>query len=356
MCDPTMSAAGGGPAFSAAWEDWEGVLIELDNVSALGSSACVGSACNDPTLKKFKITGLGVAESSLAAFPDDANIQSGYCFTSITGVVSYFYDYLVYPRQASDVANNGTSCPAAESVCGDTIDNDGNGFTDCKDNGCVVNDNTCRMATTIAALDAAADANPAAPVVPFGVGLTGRCVTAVSGTSAYIADAGIAAADGGIFVFGGAPAGLVAGNTVDVIASTSLFKAKGSTAPNPLLELNGLQVTKTATPCTPVAAAPAMTAAQLVMDANGHKWIGSLVTLTSANGGQFKVTTANAGTFGKLTQGTTVFSFGNTYVSGFNATVNTCFDALTGIWTYDTFGSGTYEILPTVTPTVVTCN
>src|SRR4051812_30312477 len=36
MYDPTMAALGGGQAFSDAWEDWEGVLIELDNVSAQG--------------------------------------------------------------------------------------------------------------------------------------------------------------------------------------------------------------------------------------------------------------------------------------------------------------------------------
>src|SRR5664279_1872535 len=43
MYDSTMSATGGGPAFSNAWEDWEGVLVELDNISAQGVAKPFGS-------------------------------------------------------------------------------------------------------------------------------------------------------------------------------------------------------------------------------------------------------------------------------------------------------------------------
>ena len=68
---------------------------------------------------------------------------------NITGVVDYFFDYLVLPRSAADLNTSATGCPAAEALCGDSIDNDGNGFADCKDNSCIINDGTCHMSATI---------------------------------------------------------------------------------------------------------------------------------------------------------------------------------------------------------------
>jgi hypothetical protein len=165
-----------------------------------------------------------------------------------------------------------------------------------------------------------------------------------------------------LFVFGGGqalPAGVAVGSTVDTIGTLSKFKSTGSTAPEPQVELASLQVTKDVATCTPTATNPAMTAAQLTADATGHKWIGSYVTITSANGGQFKITTAQSATskFGKLTQGTTVFSFGSTLLAAFdpNPVTTTCYNTITGIWTYDTTAAGSYEILPTVQPTAVPC-
>jgi len=362
MYDGTMSALGGGSAFSNAWEDWEGVLVELDNVAAASAAKTFSKATPTPADSfALKITGVAKMEGTMT---DISMIPYGACFGQLTGVVDYFYDYLVLPRTAADFNTTGTACPAAETSCADNIDNDGNGFTDCADNGCVVASASCRSATTIHALDVAADAAPTAPVLPASVSLTGVCVTAVSNNNMYVADSGTAAAagDGGIYAFGGGsalPTGVVAGTTVDVIGNTSLFKKPSSTAPEPQVEIQALQVTKDAASCTVLPATPNLTAAQLTADATGHKWIGSPITINGTGPtGQFKITTAQSAmsSFGKLTQNGTAFSYGWTFLTGYDMNDTTkCYNSITGIWTYDTTGAGSYEILPTVIPTAVTC-
>jgi hypothetical protein len=360
MYDSTMAATGGGTAFTNAWEDWEGVLIETDNVAAQGAPKAFGSTSPTPADNySFGITGVAKVEGSLADITM-SSIARTTCFGTMTGVVDYFYDYLVLPRSTADFATTGGTCPQAESLCGDSIDNDGNGFTDCADNGCIINATSCRMATTIAAIDAAGDANPASPTLPSGgISIANACVTAVNGSDVYVAANALGAADGGLYVFGGGatlPTGVAAGTTVDVIGTVSAFKAKASTAPEGLIELAQLQITKDAAPCTPAPAVTGLTAAQMTADATGHKFIGSLVTLTGAGPtGQFKVTTAPVSHFGKLTQNATVFSFGTALDSALDAaTTTTCYTSITGIWTYDTFGAGSYEILPTAV-TSATC-
>jgi hypothetical protein len=361
MYDASMAAAGGGAAFSNAWEQWEGVLITLTNVAAAGAPKSFGSTMPTPADNwSFGITGVAKIEGSLTDITM-SNIVRTTCFSNVTGVVDYFYDYLLLPRSAADMATGGTGCPAAESLCGDSVDNDGNGFTDCKDNGCIINSGSCRATTTIAAIDAAGDAMPATPTLPMGgVQITGACVTAVAGTNMYIAAAGNAANDGGLFVFGGGqalPAGVAAGSTVDVIGTLSAFKSNMSTAPEPQIELAQLQITKNAPTCNPNPKVVTSTMATLTQDANGHPLIGSLVTLNPATGGNFKITTAQTATgkFGVLTQGTTTISFGMTIQPGNLGAANICFNSITGIWTYDTTGAGSYQIQPTVMPTAATC-
>lgn len=356
LYDSTMAAQGGGTAFTNAWEDWEGVLIETDNVAAQAAPKSFGSTQPPPADNySFGITGVAKVEGSLVDITM-SSITRTTCFGKMVGVVDYFFDYLVLPRSTSDFMTGGTGCPVAEAVCGDHIDNDGNGFTDCADNGCIINDNTCSSAVTVSDLDTATDAAPANPTLPAAVRLTGRCVVAVKNSNVYIADQGTGAADGGLLVFGTPPTGLAAGNTVDVIGTPTMFKQKMSTATEGQLEINLLQMTQGAAPCTVLPGAPNQTAAQMSADATGHKWIGSLVTLTNANGGQFKVAQAQDSThkFGTLTQGTTTFAIGPTFVTDLDAS-GTCYNALTGIWTYDTTGAGSYEILPTVAPVGVPC-
>ena len=57
--------------------------------------------------------------------------------------------------------------------------------------------------------------------------------------------------------------------------------------------------------------------------------------------------------FGTFTEGATTVKFGVSIASVDDRAraVNDCFDTITGIWTYDTAGAGSYEILPTTAPT-----
>lgn len=357
-------------ARSMEWEKWEGVLITVTNVAATSTPKCVGSACSDPSLESFGITGDALVESGLAAFPNDGGtpphdlIARGDCLGSVTGVLDYFFDYQILPRETAEVTTGGTACPAENTTaqCADGTDNDGNGFTDCDDFSCVLASSSCHMDTTIAAIDQAGDANPTNPTLPTGaVAISGACVTAVpsGGSSAYIAAAGQAANDGGLFVFGGGtslPADVAPGSLVDVIGNVQAFKSSGSTAPEPQIELASLQVTKVTGSCTPAAKPVSSDMSALTQDANGHPLVGSLVTLTPSS--TFKITTAQSGTgkFGVLTQGGTTVKFGMTILGGNLGMANTCFSSITGIWTYDTNTTGSYEILPTMMPATATCN
>ena len=133
------------------------MLVTVNNVSTLSDNECVGgTTCTDPTLHKFDITGDIVVESALAAFPTPGLGTKGACLASVTGVVDYFFDYLLFPRTTAEIVTGGTSCPAAENtpaLCADTMDNDGNGFKDCADNA-VFALASCRTVTTISAIQA----------------------------------------------------------------------------------------------------------------------------------------------------------------------------------------------------------
>jgi uncharacterized protein YdeI (BOF family) len=359
-----------GSAFSAAWEPYEGVLVSLDSVSALGSPKSFGSSGGSDAYS-FDITGVARVEGNFTDI-NNSGIARNTCL-NLTGVVDYFFDYLVLPRSSADIDTSATGCPVAEAVCNDSVDNDGNGFADCKDNSCIINDGTCSTTTTISALDMAADANPASPTLPTGgVKLSGLCVTAVpagtSPSSAYLSTNAAGGADNGIFMFGGGtplPSGVIPGTKVDVIGTVSSFKSSGSTAPEGQLEIAGLQVTKVNGSCNPTPATETSDMSVLTQDANGHPLIGSLVLLQPAGGHSFKITTAqtvnastgNVGKFGVFTENGTTVKFGVTMLSGTNinlGAVNDCYGPLTGIWTYDTTGAGGYEILPTTMPTKLT--
>ncbi len=343
-----------GPNFSAAWKQWDGVLVTMTNVAALGAPKAFGSTMPTPADDySFGITGVAKVEGSLSDITM-SGVARNTCLSSVTGIVDYFYDYLVLPRTSADLVTGGTGCPAAETVCGDSIDNDGNGFADCNDDNCIITADTCHTTTTIKAIDQAGDADPANPTLPAaGVLIASSCVTAINGTNLYLATAGTAAADQGIYMYGGGqplPTGLAVGDTVDLVGTVSSFKSSGSTAPEGEIELAGLQVTKDVATCTPATLNSTATMTSLSADANGHPLIGSYVKLTPAS--QFKITTAIAGHFGKLTSGGTVISVGTAMLgAGYTAdAIGTCYANLTGIWTYDTTGAGSYEILLTAAP------
>src|SRR6185312_13366430 len=120
LYDSTMAATGGGTAFTNAWEDWEGVLIETDNVAAQGAPKAFGSTMPTPADNySFGITGVAKVEGSLADITM-SSIARSTCM-DVTGVVDYFFVYLILPRSASDFDTTGTGCPTAEASCADSI-------------------------------------------------------------------------------------------------------------------------------------------------------------------------------------------------------------------------------------------
>jgi hypothetical protein len=222
MYDSTMSATGGGTAFSNAWEDWEGVLIELDNVAAAGAPKGFGTTPFAADAYSFGITGVAKAEGTMTDLTM-SNIARATCFSAMTGVVDYFYDYLVLPRSSADFATGGTSCPAAEdastsgTLCTDGIDNDANGFTDCSDLGCEAGagawlgatcantDTTCGCSTNYATGAGVGGAVAGFATTSGPVYLHDLYVTGVNGSTSgggyWIADSLTAATGHGAFVF-----------------------------------------------------------------------------------------------------------------------------------------------------------
>ena len=348
-----------GPNFSAAWEPYEGVLVSVPHVSAVSSPKAFGKT-GAADAYAFNITGVAKVEGNMTDI-NMSGISRNTCL-NMTGVVDYFFDYLVLPRSASDIDTSATGCPAAETSCSDSIDNDGNGFADCADNNCIATDNSCSTVTSIAMLDQAADANPANPTLPMGaVRIAGACVVALDNTSLYIAANGTAANDGGLYAFStdALPNGVAPGSLVDVAGTAKAFKRTGSTAPEAQLELNTVVVTAATGTCVPAPLLSTTEMSTFATDAGSHKLIGSLVTLTPAQH-SFKITTANTAMnkFGTFTEGAATVKFGVSLLPSGTVlgAVNDCFDSITGIWTYDTAGAGSYEILPTSVPTkAATC-
>ncbi len=333
----------------AEWEKWEGVLVTVMNIPALNRPACVGTACNDDTLNKFTITGGAVAESSLAPFPGympamgttkavPSSIASGECLMGITGVVDYFFDYLLLNTSTAAVVTGGTGCPVAEgashAVCSDNIDNDGNGFSDCMDNGCIIGDSACRTATTISAVRAA---------TPTGaVELQNVYVTAIGRTKfdLWVSSSLTAAPNEGIYVRAtGVPAldsSIVVGAKVNVIGKVTEFN--NDATGDPLTQISRLSLTLVAAPTVPPTPVLGQTVASLLVPATGEPYEGVLVTLTNV-----KITTVGDSTafyVSDLSQKTTVstaFKADDDVARMLPAEATKCYSTITGIWSYSVF-------------------
>jgi hypothetical protein len=334
----------------AEWEKWEGVLITVMNVAALSDADCVGSACNDKSLNKFDITGGAVVESALAPLPGGSvttpgNVNRGDCLGSVTGVVDYFFDYLLLNTAADSIMTGGTGCPVAEAAatCADSIDNDGNGFTDCKDNGCIPTLAACRAVTTISALQTTTPTT--------GIELQGVIVTALSKvvTSAgnkrfnmwVQTNAGIPGANESVYVFGPGIdlTPFAVGTKVDIIGTVEEFN--DSTGTETLTEIKALTITA-ATGTAVTAPVTGKTAAELSAAATGEPYEGAMVTLTNV-----KVTAlgnfANFGV-GSMSSGGTSFKTDDD-IFLLASPVNTCFLTITGVWTYMPYDN-VYGFLP----------
>lgn len=350
------------------WEKWEGVLVTVNSVSALGAPSCItsGGVCTDSTFESFSITGVAKAESSLAAFPT-TTVKAGDCFVSVTGVVDYVFDYLIYPRTTAEIVTGGAACPPREiatgptNFCADGVDNDGNGFGDCADLGCEVGpgawlgvscaptDATCGCSANLAAGMSAQKVNTG---TTGAVLLNNMYVTAIGAKGFWVADATSAAPNGGVFVFLNTAPVVTVGQQLDRIQGlVGPFNGSKTGATGSVIEITnatvGTAITTGAT-FTPITTA---TASILANATNGAPFAGSLVqlqTLKVKAVTTHQVTLVDNSNVNIVMADGALASFGGTVPS-----VGDCFATLTGVMDFNTFDPQVRTINPTAVADIV---
>lgn len=90
----------------AEWEKWEGVLIEVQDITITGGIRNID--VDDPTFIEFNTEGDLHIDASLAAIPDPVNV--GECVHSVIGMGDYFFNWKVLPRSLGEVDISGTAC------------------------------------------------------------------------------------------------------------------------------------------------------------------------------------------------------------------------------------------------------
>lgn len=346
-------------ARAAEWEKWEGVLVKVSNVAAFSDDECVGSACNDSTLRKFDVTGDVVVESGLAPMPDPA-VKRGDCLGSVTGVVDYFFDYQILPRTTAEIVTGGTACPVENTaeLCGDGIDNDGNGFKDCSDNACIAASASCRTEMTIEEIQTAATPPTG------GIEVKGVCVAAQSRAVGMPAaprnlwvqtSDTVATLNNGIYIFGPGSdlSAFAPGTKVDVVGTVKEFNDSQNMGTGTLTEISAISVTAAAGTCSP-APIPDQSVAMLSMDANGEPAESVLIELKDVA----ITVAANSGNFyaGMMQQGGAsgpTFKFDDDSYR-ITSPAGTCYSSITGIWSYQVYDNAWY-FLPTAAGTTTTC-
>lgn len=332
-------------ARDAEFEKWEGVLITVTNVSALGNARQITSSMQDDcTFRDFQVTGPLSIDSSLAAIPANLPmtaecpatmetnlVNSGDCLASVTGICDYFFSYKILPRMTADIATAGTACPAAESsmtACMDSIDNDANGFIDCMDRGCA---STCAVGTTIEMVQTGA--------VTGVVTINDVIVTAIDSIGGaskgfYVQQAAQAAANQGVLVFTGATTPSVAiGDHVNVTANVKEFDVAPA-AGDTLTELEFPMITPVAGNTTPLALSGVAINTLKDITATGEPYESVLVTLSN-----LRVSAAPGNDRLTLTDGTNTIVMDDD-VFDYAATaypIGTCFGTVTGVMGVNVF-------------------
>ncbi len=314
-------------ADDAEAEKWEGVLITLEGVRALGDA--FGVSTSDDTLKEMNITGPYRVGGSLT----DLTGVEGDCYASITGINDYFFNYKVLPRQASDIVldASGDSCLPPEDtaeLCMDDLDNDQNGFTDCADFSCQEAVPACTIDTTVVeAQNGTIEENTR-------IRLTDVVVTAVSQDNRkfWIQDAGGAAALNGLYVFrpgsGDAlPASIVVGRTVTVVGNLDEFNGT-------LTELTNVEIEDDTGAVVTPTILDGIAIADLASDAQYEGVLVSIAAATVAAGN----TPACAEAFSAFTlvNGATPLQ-ANEDIACHTVTAGQCYGTFTGVMHYDFF-------------------
>ena len=178
-------------------EKWEGVLVRVVNTDVVSSPRVVS---NQPNFREFRVRGI-LVDSSIGALPTNDELAIGRCLGSVTGIMSFFFNYKVLPRPNDVVLTGGTCAPVAEerveAACGNQIDEDGDGFADCNDASCWIDTRACaglQQIPTIQAGTLSMDAKVALHDV-FITGLT------PDRKSLWVSTSATAAASNGLFVF-----------------------------------------------------------------------------------------------------------------------------------------------------------
>jgi hypothetical protein len=279
-------------AMKAAWEPWEGVLIKATNTLVTSGLRQIG---DDVTLKEFQIATTTRVDSGLTELPA---VEIGSCYTSITGIVDYFYDFKIVPRQAADIVTAAGTCGDGPSTV--TVEQIQRGDV----TGTVLLDDVIVVGRDD---------------IPNNVGI-------------WVADAAQAAPYQGVFVYLGrtaAAATITVGSTVDVAGTTSEldFNNMG----DKLTQVTDAQVTSVETAAViPVPVTNATIAQLSSIAATGEEFEGVLAQLAN-----LKVQSQNADDDTiVLTDGAggTIFLDNDAFDYDLvTYPVNTCFTTVTGI-------------------------
>lgn len=303
-------------ARNAEWEKWEGVRIKVINARQMTEVKPFSAMSTADDQKKFTITSGAIVETVLTPFPPTAVIDT--CYSSITGIGDYFFDYLVLPTAATDVVDGGTGCAALPV------------FT----------------SATIPEIQAGTKTG--------GVVLTDVYVSAIAQNrkNYWISSSLVAAANEGVYVFRcsstascmTAPAldaSITVGSKISLKATTEEYN--NNTDGTTLTQLKFATVTAMAVSAGTPTPVTGKTATELIVEATGEPYESVLVTLSNV-----KVTTApTTGSFGvaTLTQDGTAFKADDD-IYLIAASDTSCYATMTGIWTYS-FYNNVYQFLPT---------
>jgi hypothetical protein len=311
-------------ADEAEAEKWEGVLVKFDGMRVLRSADGVSST--DATLKEMTVTGPFRIGGSLA----DLTGQRDDCYTSITGIGDYFFNYKILPRSPADIVAGGTNCLPEETtleLCGDTMDNDYNGFNDCADFSCQgAQAVLCTVETTVVEAQGGTIAENSL------VRLTDVIVTAVSADNKkfWVQDDTAAAALNGIYVFRPSDADPLTSNypgkKVTLLGNLDEFNGQLTELTNVIIEAESTPSNNTIRTLSGVSLADLST----MKDYEGVLVEVSDVSASAAGGtcGDFNSFT--------ITDGTTTTQ-ANELISCHEPVADTCYGTFTGVMHFDDF-------------------
>ncbi len=329
-------------------EKWEGVLIRFENVRNFNAPG--GVTDTDPSLLEMDVTGPFIVQSALTALD---GIEAGTCYSSITGMGDYFFDYKLLPRSGDDlVAGDDADClpvEAGDELCGDDTDNDYNGFADCEDFSCADAAVACPTTET-----SVADIQAGEVAVDTVVTLSQVIVTGVSfdrpdgnlqSRTFWVQDAAAATEGSGVAVFwpeddaGELPEEIVVGRTLDLQATVDEFPCLDEACPDaPITQLGFAAVSNVGAivPVEDLLPLEGLDLATIATDPDNEPYEGVLVRLENVE------VAAEVGTNDfSVGDGTVELIIDDVifrYRDGNDVTVGQCLSSIVGIVHRDIFG------------------